>query len=396
MIKKPGVIYPYLGYNEELLDSRRTGRCAQTVDPGGDGDRPVSLTIGSVLSSESGAGRPQLARLSNTHYIIVFRTASSGALSAYVCTYDSALTVTKGTTVALGTGSTSEFTVNELSDTKVLVTYARGPDVFARVLTVSGTTISAVGAENTLATTAYSAARGLWYSATSVLLYYRISGSVCFRAASISGDTVTVGSQITITATGTASSNGYCARVSDDRSLVIFSDGGGSKILAVSFSGGTVTEGTPLVISSWFSGGTDVSIAVRPDGTVAALSTRATDASLIVTTVGISGLTLTRDSGSSYTSADADILNSQHSACIGTNINAVVFNENVSGTRRPHLETQLFTTSGASVRQTTTLLSELLAGSIVAVRLTNSKMAWCAANDPSGSGAIITQVLNIT
>lgn len=32
----------------------------------------------------------------------------------------------------------------------------------------------------------------------------------------------------------------------------------------------------------------------------------------------------------------------------------------------------------------------------VAVRLTNSKMAWCAANDPSGSGAIITQVLNIT
>ena len=392
-------LYGYLGFNEPLLDSRRTNRCGQEVTDGsGEGEQPVSLTVGEVLSAESGGGFPLLAKLDNTRYIIVYRVASSNALQAYVCSYDSNLTVSKGATVALGTGATSEFTLTSLSDTKVLVVYHRAAtnEVFARVLTISDTTISAVGAENTLATTAYSASAGLYYSATSVLLFYRISGGCCFRAVTVTGDTVTVGSQINVTATGSASTSGRSARMSGTLSLIIFSDGDGTKAMAVDFNGTTVTEGVPLVISSWFAGGSDIAVAVQPNSDVAALSTRSSGADLIVTTVTLDGIDVVRDTDVAYVSVDADILNSHDASCIGGGTNAVVFNENVSGTRRPFLETQTFSASGVVLRQELTLLSGLLTQSIHTVRMTNTKLAWCGANSPSGSGPIITQVLHIT
>ena len=155
------------------------------------------------------------------------------------------------TEITVGTGlSTSQLGIASLSATLAIVVYMRSNTLYARTVTISGTSltanaevtvdgVSAAGNQNVRITA---------LSATKAMCVYLDSAAFDTRAVilSISGTTITVNTSVIITNTGDVD------LVAIDSTRALFSGdlGGDATSTILSVSGTTITENTPVSINS--------------------------------------------------------------------------------------------------------------------------------------------------
>lgn len=401
MIKKPGIIYPYLGYNEELLDSRRTGRCAQTVDPGGDGERPASLTQGAVSSYSTALGGPRVARLDNSRFIVVFRNTTPNRLEAMVCQVESDLSITRGAASIVFNGLASAHVIDAIDTNKVLVVYRdnSADQVKAHILTSNSGLTFTDGGSNTLFNGGFSEPSVAEMQTNVAALLYRDTTAGLLRRVTVSGATVAVSSTTTATS---STSGGELKRINNTQVVGLY-NASGLKANVFSDNGSGFDQGTPYALSGWNANLAlgNTSAAVNNAGTLISISARlnSTAATVLGTVLTPSGTTLARDARADYTSASSSTLGHLHSVSVNSsNLHVVVFNHNGSGSERvPLLEAYTAGGTSLSLRHARTQLSSFpVSSSIHSVKMSNNKLVWVAASSTSSStGPILIQALNI-
>lgn len=176
---------------------------------------------------------------------------TAGSLAAMVAAPQTTTIVEwNGVDTAFDSRTSTDYAIAELSAGVFLVVYAAGSAVYARVVTVSGTT-AMVGAEQTLiasfagyTTNSLSLAA---LSATSAVLGYRDgNGDGSVRALSISGGNVTTGSESVVSAGRSASGRPYLIKMDSTKFVVAYTAPAANVIVfrAYTVSGTTLTAGT--------------------------------------------------------------------------------------------------------------------------------------------------------
>lgn len=228
-------------------------------------------TSGQVLTS-SGSGAPTWATASggaiasNPRTLLTTKTIAYGVtpqrfagsvnLSAttqmlfvadgtnyYASVYDSS-TDTMGSAVSVGTVA-GGLSVAKLSSTAVLIGYASGGTFSARVLSVSGTTLTANTAATVASSCTFLHGDPATLGSTYVFAMTYTAGTACnLIAATVSGTTVTLGSATTVSS-AVATPNGYLPAVaySSTTGFAVFQDSATTQVgyRGFSVSGTTIT-----------------------------------------------------------------------------------------------------------------------------------------------------------
>lgn len=156
-------IYEYLGDGDFDLNTRATARCPSCCPP----DLPTplhQLLVGEDRVSSIAADSCRVVGVTDNTYVIVYKDKSTRNLKAVGYSINSDLTVIEGLPVTIratdcgaSTGSSSfNFAATKHDENKILVVFGENTQVnaYAVVLTVSGNSITNVGALNTLFATA--------------------------------------------------------------------------------------------------------------------------------------------------------------------------------------------------------------------------------------------------
>lgn len=387
----------YLGDQEDAFDSWITARCA-----GADRETLNLLAAGATSILDEGgsysAQRIKVDKIDSTSYIIVFSLSSNNHLTAVIASVNvDTGAVTYGTPATVRAAAAGFFDVTVLSSTKVLVTHgdANPANALATVLTISGSTISAVGALNTMFATSsnFNDVETAAYSATEVVLTWRPGTTPCKAVLlSISGDTVTANTPSDI---GTSTSVGDVVPISATLAAVFYADGSGDKIVALTLSGTSIVVGTAesLTSMSFDSIATARGHYQTTNGWITVSGRKSTGA-VTQALVGVSGATLTLHSGSIYTSTDMTALNGNavgHATLSGTTSIPVASD---SATVYPYSEVNTLGASASSNTTSKALLTSSTVTRIFAVQLSSTRIAWAGVNG-NPTGDIISQTINL-
>lgn len=148
-----------------------------------------------------------------------------------------------GTPTTLDADNAESFAICGLTSTRTLFVYDDATGIRARVLTVAGTSISAIGAENSLYSGGNTVYTLIGLTSTKAVLIYNATGTKA-AVLTISGDTVTIGTPTTLTGLGITPANTRGVRLSDTSLLVAVFANSTEVQAAVWTATTTVTEGS--------------------------------------------------------------------------------------------------------------------------------------------------------
>ncbi len=227
-----------------------------------DGDH---LTFGSEVDVDAcTGGMVDITKLDTDKFGIVYRdTGDTNKGKLAICTV-SGTTITDGTPDQFEAGSQGSNAdmqvISPDTDLGVIVWCddATNDELRAMAFTVSGTTPT-LGSEVDVTTAANSGdnfSAAVLTTTTFVVSFKTASNSLSARAGSIAGTAITMGTTESlhagITLTGPAVNNMACAQVDTDKFAVAYYDSGADKeyLIVGTTSGTTITDGTPVEISS--------------------------------------------------------------------------------------------------------------------------------------------------
>lgn len=227
-----------------------------------------TITVGSAAQlSMYGDASPQylsVAALSDEAVFVAHRYGDH--LWGVACSINGT-TITPGTDIKLSTGFEEYYyhdtSVVALDASTVFIAHRNGTALDGMVCTINGTTISP-GTDTHISTVAYSFAHAsaVLVGAYKVFIAHKgssdneLNGVVC----TISGTTITVGTDITIASGTYVSSHASAVRLTDDKVFVAHNNGSSAELKGVvcTISGTTITAGADTTIAS----GTDASLTI--------------------------------------------------------------------------------------------------------------------------------------
>ena len=156
-----------------------------------------------------------------------------------------------GTVNTLNAVSSNFMTLVSLSSTVTIAAYNNGTNLVARVLTITGNSISA-GAEATVNTSGTQSSLTMLTATTALIMFSDASVASYPTSAvlTVSGTTITIGAKLTISAAASSSSNSVSAN-SATVALATYRGASGypcARVLTI--SGTTVTAGAELIINT--------------------------------------------------------------------------------------------------------------------------------------------------
>lgn len=241
-------LYEYLGEQNSFFDDRRSIRCTGvSSSPGG------ILSSGEVAQTNEAVFRIDVVAMTENIALVTQTNSLTNTLIARVISIS-------GTSATIGAAQNlvssilvgNITSVCKLTDTTALVVYlGSGNLVNCRVLTLSGSTVTA-GAAATFASSGTSIAKVEAYSATQTLVVYRnTSSQACARVLDVSGTTITPGSEVVVSANAIDYQN--VSILEGDFGLVTYLDtagGGFIKARIVNKSGSTLSvPGSEIEVS---------------------------------------------------------------------------------------------------------------------------------------------------
>lgn len=204
-----------------------------------------------AFSTSSTPSSPTITPISATKFL-VSHLSSSGQVSNFLASLDADNKMTFASDVTVAT-EVNQYSVCRISDTQVLevIRDATTDDCFARVGTVSGSTIS-FGSPATFNTGITQNFHCIRLTDTKAVVVWAVTGSISARIANISGSTVTAGTGSF--SFGAISNPSYLARVSDSSFIAIWNDNstsGNVKAVGATVSGDSISFGTAITVDTY-------------------------------------------------------------------------------------------------------------------------------------------------
>ena len=286
------------GTSGQVLTSAGSGAPTWGAAPTGVGANPRTLlttkTIAYGVTPQRFAGSVNLSATTQMLFV-------ADGTNYYASVYDSS-TDTMGSAVSVGTVA-GGLSVAKLSSTAVLIGYASGGTFSARVLSVSGTTLTANTAATVAASCTFLHGDPATLGSTYVFgMTYTPGTAYNLIAATVSGTTVTLGSATSIYSTLVDTGNGYYPVVSysSTTGFAVFKSSGTTQIgyRAFSVSGTTITLGT--VVAGGPVASNTIAYHTLSNGKVMLIHLDASNY-FNYSLVSMSGTTLTLSSTSPYT-----------------------------------------------------------------------------------------------
>jgi hypothetical protein len=215
----------------------------------------TTITWGTPVTLNAVArGYVQLAAMSSTTALVTYTNGNDSTAFAV------GLTVS-GTTITVGTSSSQATTVytqlGPLTSTTALSPYANGSNNLIRVITSNGVAAPTYGTAVTLiaSTKTLNTPTIVVLSATSFVAFYNDASSNYFRAGSVSGTTITLGTQVTATNLSSIGDvNIYTTGVAVSATEALFYLQNGAQFL-VTVSGTTISSQSLIYNSYPMTGG---------------------------------------------------------------------------------------------------------------------------------------------
>lgn len=211
-----------------------------------------TITNGTVFSSCYGK-KVDMTKLSSTSVYVAgapFVSSAEALQAKIVSGLDTTITVNSATTIFSGTAIAPQCA--KYTATEVLHIYGKSSpttSLFVKNATISGTTITA-GSESTLLTTA-SAVTPVAIEQFGTTGYfaavYGYGSNFYVSPFSYNGSTYTVGTEVSIAAYGSGNTGQLC-QIDDTRLALIYNDGTNFKVCILSRTANTITVGTAVTV----------------------------------------------------------------------------------------------------------------------------------------------------
>jgi hypothetical protein len=193
---------------------------------------------------------------------------------------------------------------------KVVVGYTQSGSAKAIVGTLSGTTITwgspvTIGTANGMTSVVHHAASG-----SMVFAYSNTSTNYRIIAGTVSGTSISFGSSETVQSGGGNTSNGIHATYDPTSQAILCIYRGGSnysKVRAASISGTTITLGSEVALYSSVSGAGEIAVAADPVSGKCIGAARDASGNTVVFSLSISGTTITLDSNTNVVRAASSV-----------------------------------------------------------------------------------------
>jgi len=222
-----------------------------------DGEKATLGSATLLLTNTVATGKFDVVKIDTNKFALVTYLNSSTNGVAVVSTV-SGSTITAGSSVAFETGAQTGSSLHKVSssDTDVFTVAweddGTSDQARARTATVSGT-VPTFGTEIVVSTDTDSGAflDTCDVAASKIVVAYKTSGNALVaRVSTISGNTMTQGTEVTLDATVNSSSNTIrCAKVEDDKFIVSYLSSNAVKIVVCTASGTVITAGTPITLN---------------------------------------------------------------------------------------------------------------------------------------------------
>lgn len=205
-----------------------------------------TISAGTILNTGFNAtSELKLTKLDSTNAVLAYIDSGSSDCMALVLTV-SGTTVSAGTPATIKNGSISNPTVVALTNTKAIVAYHETTDIYAKVITITGTSISAIGSEYSISIANNVEFQLVMLTTTKAICGFR-NNSNHFLAIVIdeAATVLSIGSPVTIESTG--SLNKLKLRsISSSKVLSAYIFNGGSNgvhSVILNISGSVITPG---------------------------------------------------------------------------------------------------------------------------------------------------------
>lgn len=232
--------------------------CVVTIS----GTTPTIGTLTSLLpdiGSSCDATALTVAVLTTSTVFVSYRITSGGSTTNGVILSISGTTITVGTpAVIINTGSVSAPSVSQYTAGKILITYGISSEPETAIVNYSGTTIGTIGPQHTLesgASVVIYSNMGCAIDSSSVLAVYSTSGISARMSAivlTLSGNTVTVNTRYTIVNSEVYSS--WVSKLNATQFMVTYHKTSSSSStlygMVLTVSGTTITAGSEITIQA--------------------------------------------------------------------------------------------------------------------------------------------------
>jgi len=159
------------------------------------------LSLGTGVNTSTSNGTGSVSRLTDSTFILVYITPSSALDATAVVGSVTGTTITLNSTVTIDSTNASWVNVVALSATQAIVTWSISGAIKAQTLNISGGTTVANGASSTTVASIQENGYLVALSSSKFAIAYNDSattGNVTAKIATVSGDTLTFGSAVTI------------------------------------------------------------------------------------------------------------------------------------------------------------------------------------------------------